>query len=134
LGVSEDTLLRKIRENGYSGTVDFRRAITAQTNHKVFRVSELSEPIDTYDIHVPGYENFVANGVVIHNSGLGDPAFAGQWTFELHNVAPWCNRLVPGKRYMQMEVVDMTAPPARDYSQTGRYQNQTGATPAREAR
>ena len=134
LGVSEDTLLRKIRENGYSGTREFRRAITAQTNHKVYEVAELPEPIDTYDIHVPGYENFVANGVVIHNSGYGDPGFNGQWTWELHNNAPWKIRLVPGKRYMQMVVYDLTAPAARDYSMTGRYQNQTGATPAREAR
>jgi deoxycytidine triphosphate deaminase len=33
-----------------------------------------------------------------------------------------------------MVVYDLVEPPARDYSQTGRYQNQTGATPAREAR
>lgn len=134
LGISPDTLARKIRENGYSNTVEFRRALAAQTNHKVYEVVELPEPIDTYDIHVPGYENFVANGVVIHNSGLGDPGFRGQWTWELHNVAPWPIALVPGKRYMQMVVYDLVEPPAHDYSVTGRYQNQQGATPAREAR
>ena len=35
---------------------------------------------------------------------------------------------------MQMVVETLTAPAVRDYSQTGRYQNQTGATPAREVR
>lgn len=68
------------------------------------------------------------------HAGLGDAGFVGQWTWELHNVAPWPILLVPGKRYMQMVVHDLIAPAAQDYSQTGRYQNQVGATPAREAR
>lgn len=68
------------------------------------------------------------------HAGLADPGFVGQWTWELHNVAPWPIALIPGKRYMQMVVYDMDAAPARDYSQTGRYQNQQGATPAREVR
>jgi len=41
---------------------------------------------------------------------------------------------VPGTRLMQMVLEDLTAPAARDYSQTGRYQGQVGATPAREVR
>lgn len=73
-------------------------------------------------------------GIEHLHAGLGDPGFCGQWTFELHNVARAPRLLVPGKRYMQMEIIDMIAPPARDYSQTGRYQNQQGATPAREVR
>jgi dCTP deaminase len=68
------------------------------------------------------------------HAGLADPGFRGQWTWELHNVAPWPIALIPGRRYMQMVVYDLVEPPARDYSMTGRYQNQTGATPAREAR
>ena len=72
-------------------------------------------------------------GIEHLHAGLGDPGFCGQWTFELHNVARGPRLLVPGRRYMQMEIIDMIAPPARDYSKTGRYQGQTGATPAREA-
>jgi len=68
------------------------------------------------------------------HAGWIDPGFVGQLTLEFKNVAPWPILLQPGRRYMQMVVYDLTAPPARDYSQTGRYQNQTGATPAREAR
>ena len=68
------------------------------------------------------------------HAGLGDPGFCGQWTWELHSVAPWPILLLPGKRYMQMVVHDLVAPAARDYSQTGRYQHQVGATPAREVR
>ena len=65
------------------------------------------------------------------HSGLGDPGFIGQWTWEFINVAPWPIHLTPGKRLMQMVVETLTAPAVRDYSQTGRYQGQTGATPAR---
>ena len=130
LGVSEGTLSRKIREYGYKNTVDWRRSLSNQTNHKVTAVTRLDTLHDTYDIMVPGYENFVANGVVVHNSGFGDPGFVGQWTWELSNIAPWPIRLQVGKRYMQMVVAEMEAPDA-SYQQTGRYMNQTGATPAR---
>ena len=68
------------------------------------------------------------------HAGWIDPGFVGQLTLEFHNVAPWPILLQPGKRYMQMVVYDLTAPAARDYSMTGRYQGQVGATPAREAR
>lgn len=68
------------------------------------------------------------------HSGLGDPGFNGQWTWEFINVAPWPIHLTPGQRLMQMVVETLTAPAMRDYSQTGRYQGQTGATPAREVK
>ncbi len=68
------------------------------------------------------------------HAGWIDPGFVGQLTLEFKNVAPWPVLLVPGKRYMQMVVHSLTAPAARDYSVTGRYQNQQGATPAREVR
>ena len=68
------------------------------------------------------------------HAGWIDPGFVGQLTLEFHNVAPSPILLQPGKRYMQMVVYDLTAPAARDYSMTGRYQGQVGATPAREAR
>ena len=68
------------------------------------------------------------------HAGWIDPGFVGQLTLEFKNVAPWPILLQPGERYMQMVVYDLTAPAARDYSQTGRYQGQQGATPAREAR
>jgi deoxycytidine triphosphate deaminase len=68
------------------------------------------------------------------HAGWIDPGFVGQLTLEFKNVAPWPILLQPGKRYMQMVVYDLTAPAERDYSMTGRYQGQTGATPAREAR
>lgn len=74
------------------------------------------------------------NGIEHLHAALGDPGFAGQWTLELHNVARSRRLIVPGECYVQMIVADLTAPAACDYSMTGRYQNQQGATPAREAR
>ncbi len=68
------------------------------------------------------------------HAGWIDPGFVGQLTLEFKNVAPWPVLLVPGKRYMQMVVHSLTEAAARDYSVTGRYQNQVGATPAREVR
>ena len=68
------------------------------------------------------------------HAGWVDPGFCGQLTWEFVNDAAWPVALIPGKRLMQMVVYDLIAPAARDYSLTGRYQNQVGATPAREAR
>lgn len=73
-------------------------------------------------------------GIEHLHAGWVDPGFCGQLTLELKNVTCWPLALIPGKRYMQMVVHDLIAAAARDYSQTGRYQNQQGATPAREVR
>jgi dCTP deaminase len=68
------------------------------------------------------------------HAGYVDPGFCGQLTFEFHNVAPWPIHLVPGSRVMQMCLDQMIAPAVQPYAVTGRYQNQVGATPAREVR
>ena len=65
------------------------------------------------------------------HAGLGDSSFRGNWVFELHNVAPWPIELVAGKRVMQEVHIKMTNRPLKGYDVTGRYQNQTGPTPAR---
>lgn len=65
------------------------------------------------------------------HAGLGDSSFNGQWVFELHNVAPWPIELVAGKRVMQEVHIKMTGKPLKGYDITGRYQGQTGPTPAR---
>lgn len=60
------------------------------------------------------------------HAGWGDPGFEGQWVFELKNMALWDIDLVACEAYMQLVINEMIAPPIRDYSQTGRYQGQTG--------
>lgn len=37
-------------------------------NHKVVSVTKITDEINVYDIEVPGLSNFVADGVVVHNS------------------------------------------------------------------
>lgn len=65
------------------------------------------------------------------HAGWGDPGFEGQWVFELKNLAPWPIELIAGECYMQLVIMDICELPTKDYSQTGRYQGQTGATPHR---
>ena len=65
------------------------------------------------------------------HAGHFDPSFSGQATWELHNIAPWPIKLTAGKRLMQMVMLEMIKPPRLDYSVTGRYNGQTGPTPAR---
>jgi len=146
LGIHECTLLEKIKANGFSGAVDFRKQVEQMQNHKVISVSHLTERQDTFDIHVPGYENFVANGVVVHNSGWGDPGFGlkadvvgsndtqqcgAQWTFEIQNISPWAIKITAGDRLIQQVFMDMCDVPLVDYRSTGHYVYQAGATPAR---
>lgn len=152
LGVHEETLLNKIRANGFSGTVDFRKHVNGMQNHKVVSVESVAERHDTFDVCVPDYENFVANGVVVHNSGWGDPGFGypradnktaginahipllsgAQWTFEIQNISPWPIELVAGTPLIQMVLMDMADEPMHDYRDTGHYVYQAGPTVAHE--
>jgi dCTP deaminase len=65
------------------------------------------------------------------HAGYADPEFSGQLTFEFHNPAPWPILLEAGEAYMQIVFQSMVAAPERGYAETGRYQGQTGVTPAR---
>lgn len=65
------------------------------------------------------------------HSGWFDPGFQGNATLELKNDGLWEIVLRPGDLWVQLILVSMAEQPLRDYSQTGRYQGQTGATPHR---
>lgn len=65
------------------------------------------------------------------HAGYGDCGFAGEWTWEFFNAAPWPIELIAGERVMQLVFMDMVAAPSRTYKETGRYNGQTGPTPAR---
>lgn len=65
------------------------------------------------------------------HAGYVDPKFSGQLTWEFHNVAPWPIELIPGTRLMQLVIMSMTGSAEKGYDLTGRYQHQTGPTPAR---
>lgn len=70
-------------------------------------------------------------GIEHLHAGWVDPGFRGQLTWELKNVTPSPVVLTVGAPLMQLVLYGLTAPAERDYSQTGRYQGQSGATPAR---
>ena len=57
-GIERNYMARVLREYG----------LVEQSNHKVVSV-ECVGYADVYDMRVPGYDNFVANGVVVHNCG-----------------------------------------------------------------
>lgn len=64
------------------------------------------------------------------HAGWGDPGFHGQVTFEfqaLQNVV-----FGVGQRIVQLVYMRLTEPTERPYTQTGRYNGQTGATLAKE--
>lgn len=71
-------------------------------------------------------------GIEHLHAGWIDPGFEGQLTWELKNVTPSVATLTVGAPLMQLVVYSLTAPASRSYAVTGRYQHQTGATPARE--
>lgn len=69
------TLAGAARELGVSWSWVKRKAVqwdlqADSANHRVLRVEVLEERPDVYDIEVPGYRNFVCNGVVVHNSAV----------------------------------------------------------------
>jgi deoxycytidine triphosphate deaminase len=71
-------------------------------------------------------------GVEHLHAGYGDPGWNNsQWTWEIHNVAPWPIKLEAGKPLMQQVMIRMTEAPLRNYAVTGRYNGQVGPTPER---
>jgi dCTP deaminase len=66
------------------------------------------------------------------HSGLGEPGWCGQWTWEIFNVAPWPVVLQAGECYVQQVMIRMSREPYEDYGerQRSKYQHQTGPTPA----
>lgn len=68
------------------------------------------------------------------HAGFGDPSWhSAQWTWELHNVAPWPIKLVAGKALMQQVMIKLTDAPLKGYDVTGRYNGQVGPTPERDS-
>ena len=66
--------------------------------------------------------------------GYGDPGFGdndrggADWTWELHNSAPWPNLLVAGEPLMQLVLVKLVGVPRKMYKEVGRYNEQQGPT------
>ena len=67
-------------------------------------------------------------GLEHSHAGFGDPSFAGQWTWELSNIAPWPVELKPGARLMQIVVIKLVDASEKGYDLVGSFQGQTGPT------
>ncbi len=71
LATRDKSLLRfeTFCERYFNGDISRAREAVAKYNHRVVRIERLGEPIDVYDIEVPGTHNFaLASGVFVHNS------------------------------------------------------------------
>lgn len=82
---------------------------------------------------VLGKSSVGRTGLFIHNAGHIDPGFEGEITLELFNAGTNPVVLRPGDRIAQLAFIKLEdGECATPYN--GRYQNQTGATPSREAK
>ena len=63
--------------------------IENDNNHRVVSVEVLSERPEVFDLEVPGYHNFICNGVVVHNSAIDIYADDATQTESLQNRAVW---------------------------------------------
>ena len=82
---------------------------------------------------VEGRSSLGRLGLAIHvTAGFVDVGFGpAQITLEIANFAPWEIILRPGVPIAQIAFETISSSPLRDYSQTGRYQHQAGATESR---
>lgn len=79
---------------------------------------------------VDGKSTWGRRGLLIHSTaGWIDPGFQGQITLELSNVSSQKIVLTPGVPIAQLVVFRMESAAERPYA--GKYQGQTGVTPAR---
>lgn len=79
---------------------------------------------------VQGKSSIGRNGLQIENAGLIDAGFSGTITLELYNMAPWPIVLHAGMSICQVHFTLVNSPVFKDYSKTGHYNKQVGATAA----
>jgi dCTP deaminase len=80
---------------------------------------------------VEGKSSLGRLGVLVHvTAGFIDPGFSGQITLEIANVSPATVMIYAGMPIAQL-TFEPVATPERDYSKTGRYQDQRGPTESR---
>ncbi len=96
-----------------------------------------------FDVEVKDTHNFVANGIIVHNSTYArsgiiinttplEPSWQGHLTIEISNSAPAPATIFVGEGIAQVRLELLTAPPKKDYAEKkGVYQGQTDVTPAR---
>jgi dCTP deaminase len=83
---------------------------------------------------VAGCSTLARTGIQIESAGFVDPGWHGQLTLEILNMSADPILLVPNQRIAQLVFFQLTTAVERSYADTGRYQNQQGATGARSPR
>lgn len=68
LGFSKSSIFRRLKKYNINIAEIIRNKLNTEiSNHRIVRIEMLEEKPDVYDLEVPGYHNFVANGVIVHN-------------------------------------------------------------------
>jgi dCTP deaminase len=80
---------------------------------------------------VEGKSSIARAGLMIHFAGFIDPGFIGNITLELVNHSSRSIQIYPGMRIAQISFAPVIGSVSKDYSQTGKYQCQSGPTPSR---
>ncbi len=95
---------------------------------------------EVYDLTIPEYHNFIANGIIVHNSTYArcgiivnvtpfEPEFEGYITIEISNTTPLPAKIYANEGIAQVLFFEGDAQCEVTYkSRKGKYQNQTGIT------
>ncbi len=117
--------------------------VTPLTDGPVWDVVESIEPVGTeevFDITVPGLHNFVANGLIVHNSTYArcgiicnvtplEPEWEGHVTLEFSNTTPLPAKIYANEGVAQMLFFESDEVCATSYKDRGgKYQGQKGVT------
>ena len=109
----------------------------------VWDVVEEIKPVgeeEVYDLTVPGLDNFVANGIVVHNSTYArcgiivnvtpfEPEWEGHATLEISNTTPLPARIYAGEGIAQVIFFESDQVCERSYAdKQGKYQGQQEIT------
>jgi hypothetical protein len=95
---------------------------------------------EVFDLHVPRVQNFVANGIVVHNSTYArcgiivnvtplEPEWEGHVTLEFSNTTPLPAKIYAGEGCAQVIFIESDEVCETSYKDRGgKYQGQTGVT------
>jgi Intein splicing domain len=98
---------------------------------------------EVFDICVPSVHNFVANGIVVHNSTYArcglivnvtplEPEWQGYVTIEISNTTPLPARVYANEGIAQVLFLESDEDCMTSYAdKSGKYQNQVGVVPPR---
>ena len=107
------TLRRADTDRGFGPAIDALAALASEDLawDPIVEISEVREPIDLYDLTVPGVANFIANGIVVHNchiytttTGAMKNAFGGLLSTKRHYTHSWIHATLVDLLAIQKEI------------------------------